>query len=144
VEFLLDTKAPAPFHFGCGARIGECHALVVKGACLDQPVQCRLGVLSAVLAIEEAGAYLGNRVFPSRQHPKRVGVRGHGAGIGRYPPKRVISGAPLPTLRAISSRARSAVVEMPWTLSLNSSTFDAQRKASSSVTSPWEYRPKID
>ena len=37
---------------------------------------------------------------------------------------------------AISSRARSAVVEMPWTLSLNSSTFDAQRSASSSVTNP--------
>ena len=53
-----------------------------------------------------------------------------------YPPKRVISGDPCPVLRAISSRAMSAVVEMPWTFSLNSSTFEAQRSASSSVTKP--------
>ena len=57
------------------------------------------------------------------------------AGL-RYPPNRVMSGAPPPTFLAISSRAMSAVVEMPWTFSLNSSTLDAQRSASSSVTSP--------
>src|SRR3954470_7718617 len=39
----------------------------------------------------------------------------------RYPPNRVISGAP-PAFRSISSRARSDVVEIPWILSLNSST----------------------
>ena len=36
---------------------------------------------------------------------------------------------------AISSRAMSDVVEMPETLSLKSSTFEAQRSASSRVTS---------
>ena len=48
-----------------------------------------------------------------------------------------ISGAGLPAAAwAIWSRLMSEVVEMPWTLSLNSSTFDAQRSASSSETSP--------
>src|SRR3954468_17097181 len=52
-----------------------------------------------------------------------------------HPPNRVISGAP-PACRAISSRARSPVVAMPCTLSLNSSTLDAHRSASSTVTNP--------
>jgi hypothetical protein len=56
----------------------------------------------------------------------------------------VISGMPLPARRAISSRAMSPVVEMPWTFNLNSSTFDAQRSASSSVTNPCWYRWKMD
>ncbi len=49
-------------------------------------------------------------------------------------PKRVNPGmtlSPPVTFLAISSRAVSDVVEMPWTFSLNSSTFDAQRNASS-------------
>ena len=45
-------------------------------------------------------------------------------------PKRVTSGLPV-TVCAIWSRLMSAVVEMPWTLSLNSSTLLAQRSASS-------------
>jgi len=51
-------------------------------------------------------------------------------------PKRMMSGWTTPRAWAISSRAISAVVEMPWTLSLNSSTFEAQRSASSRLTKP--------
>ena len=53
-----------------------------------------------------------------------------------YPPNRVmpgtvgVSSGPV-TIRAMSSLAISEVVEIPWTFSLNSSTFDAQRRASS-------------
>ena len=49
---------------------------------------------------------------------------------GCYPPNPTISGVPRPTaVEAIWSRLMSAVVEMPWTFSLNSSTFErpAQR-----------------
>src|SRR5262245_56488635 len=66
----------------------------------------------------------------------------------RPPPKRVISGAVLVggawALRAMASRAMSAVEEIPWTLSLNSSTFEAQRSASSYEICPCSKRLKID
>jgi len=52
------------------------------------------------------------------------------------PPNRVISG--MPALEGVGaggvSRDISVEDEMPWTFSLKSSTFDTQRRASSSVT----------
>ena len=48
----------------------------------------------------------------------------------RHRPNRVTFVDCMPA-RAIWSRLMSEVVEMPWTFSLNSSTFDAQRSASS-------------
>ena len=54
----------------------------------------------------------------------------------RYQPNRVISACQCRSRRAIESRASSPVVAMPCTFSLNSSTFEAQRSASSSVDEP--------
>ena len=103
--------------------------------------------LGGDLAAGEALAQLARR-----QLARREPLQGEGVGVGgrrapdaarrRQPPKRVISGAPTAAsgagaglrprmVLAIWSRDSSEVVEMPWILSLNSSTFEAQRSASS-------------
>ena len=80
-------------------------------------------------------AAFGDAQRAAREHVKRVEVGRHTRRRAQLP-KRMMSDCTTPRDWAISSRACSAVVEMPWTLSLNSSTFDAQRSASSSVTKP--------
>ena len=115
-ELLLNAKPAAPLHLERRRRV-----------------------------LARAGARWRPRPVPGRDRDRAggcasAGPRGPGgrAGGGRrgrpraYPPKRTMSG--FDGVRAISSRVISVVVETPCTLSLNSSTFEAQRSASSSVT----------
>src|SRR5262249_18235525 len=128
-----DAQPAAPFVRGFVSGDGVGDAGIVDGALLAQPGD---GVLDRVLVVPLAGEPLTYLLFGQlapREHLETVDVSAH------QPPKRVISGAfaagvPV-TVCAIWSRLMSAVVAMPWTRSLNSSTLLAQRSASSSVTS---------
>ena len=143
------AMADRAFHAGGGQR----HAAVVERAVVAELLDGGVNLVRVELPPGQPGAQLRLRQLSRRQERQRGRV-----GVRHYFPKRVISGAGLsgaaPALAApgapgrvgaagfsllgppkmapaIWSREVSAVVEMPCTFSLNSSTFDAQRSASS-------------
>src|SRR5688572_15392043 len=136
----LDLHSDAQLAPASGRRLGSSDhfgdSRIVDGTLVlearDRGVDLRWRVALAGQPLTDL--YFGQFAAGGELQAVDVGV-GHDCGNYKregQPPKRVISGAPLPTVdRAIWSRLMSAVVEMPCTFSLNSSTFDAHRKASS-------------
>ena len=131
LKFPDDAEATTAFHFcGCG-RVRPGHPPIVQRTCFEKMIDGGGNLFVAVLAVLEARANPFDRQFATGEQFQRYEVRAQNLVISGMPPAN-----PVPACLAISSRAISPVVEIPWTFSLNSSTFEAQRSASSSVTYP--------
>ena len=126
-----DAQASPALGLDRRARVGLREPLIVEAAGFEEVFDGRVDGVVGVLTGAQAIAAFGDGVGATRQEMEGVEIGGGPVSS----PNRMMSGWTPPCL-AISSRAISAVVAMPWTLSLNSSRFDAHRIASSSVTNP--------
>ena len=137
-------------------RAGQGGAHVVQGALALEPHERPFDFSIWKRPLSESAAKLRHRQLPPREQLKaghiRIGSGRHGfrgartsfEHDGRQKRSMRLDELSVVGDLAISSRARSLVVPIPCTLSLNSSTFEAQRNASSYATRPRSYRPKID
>ena len=132
-KLLKDSPRSSCRESNGGAGVCEGGSPVIQRAGLLQSGHrlVDVGGGDPALAKTLAELLLGQFLAVEPGQSERVGIgrgaRGHSRGQ-----KRMISEEPSFDIDwEISSCARSLVVEMPWTLILNSSTFVAQRKASS-------------
>src|SRR5688572_24388446 len=156
----LDRAQRAPpavaLHVRFGPRAGQRRAPVVERALLLQAGDCCVDLSGRELAASQSRPHLRFRQLAASEHLESgdVGVRHEPSlpasasnfgiwdlGFGIY---RVTLVIVVWTERAISSRAMSPVVVMPAIRSLNSSTFDAQRSASSAVMICFSYSLYMD
>ena len=131
LKFPRDSEPTTALHFCCCRRVRPGHPPIVQRTCFEKMIDGRGNLFVRVLAVLEPGANSLDREFAPGEQFQRNEVRAQNLVISGMPPP-----IPVPACLAISSRAISPVVEIPWTFSLNSSTFEAQRSASSSVTYP--------
>ena len=133
LDLAHDAGAAAMLETRLRPSRGERRAAVVEGALRAEARDGGFDVLGIELTACQACAKLRFGQFAAGEQRQAGDIGAVRARRTQRPPNRVISGAPPPVCAAVAiwSRDMSAVVEMPCTLSLNSSTFDAQRSASS-------------
>jgi len=143
LQLAQDAEPATSLDVGGGPRVGTRDTGVIQAAGLEEMRDRLIDFGLGVLAIQQACAALDHRQLAA-------GEKMEGIKVGRHRelritdrsivkcqlPNLMISGCTTPPCLAISSRASSEVVAMPCTFSLNSSTLEAQRSASSSVTNP--------
>jgi len=157
LELAEHPELPVPLDVRLRARAGQRGPAVVERPFAPKTFHGGVHGVRLELAAREPQAQLRLTELAAGQHPQArdVGIRhlvncranvggsarGCSRSASRHPPyeETAYDAVPPAPARAISSRAMSDVVVMPVILSLNSSTFEAQRSASSSVTSFCSY-----